>query len=308
MIAKIRDPKPVAHQNIQLIAAEPKEPEPAVNIVTRSGVSTSGTSQETRQNTSQEWVRRAPTKATALNLQQNKETFHEAKASFEETPLAEPQVPPSRGVPQQVPCSNNPEQTQQATTSGRGEEDESTGSIQAFLHSCLKLLRNDKAVGELQRMIDQCQQPSLSDSAHHAVHNITRHARTGREMKFTAQIGDFEMDEVVLDLGSEVNVLTKQTWEQMGSPQLALSPIHLRLANQQRVSPLGRLSQVPVNINGVHSSADFEVIEIIGDTKPYPALLGIDWAISNMAIINLKRRQMTFEDGQIRVIALLDPL
>ena len=65
-------------------------------------------------------------------------------------------------------------------------------------------------------MIDQCQQPSLSDSAHRAVHNITRHARTGREMKFTVQIGEFEMDEVVLDLGSEVNVLTKQTWEQMG--------------------------------------------------------------------------------------------
>ena len=32
-------------------------------------------------------------------------------------------------------------------------------------------------------------------------------------MKFTAQIGEFEMDEVVLDLGSKVNVLTKQTWE-----------------------------------------------------------------------------------------------
>ena len=60
-------------------------------------------------------------------------------------------------------------------------------------------------------MIDQCQQPSLPDSAHRAVHNITRHTRTRREMKFTAQIGEFEMDEVVLDLGSEVNVLTKQT-------------------------------------------------------------------------------------------------
>ena len=52
-------------------------------------------------------------------------------------------------------------------------------------------------------------------------------------MKLTTQIGEFEMDEVVLDLGSEVNVLTKQTWQQMGSPQLAISPIHLRLANQQ---------------------------------------------------------------------------
>ena len=59
------------------------------------------------------------------------------------------------------------------------------------------------------------------------VHNIMGHTRTVREMRLTAQIGEFEMDEVILDLGSEVNVLTKQTWEQMGSPKLARSPIHL---------------------------------------------------------------------------------
>src|SRR5271155_3780857 len=115
------------------------------------------------------------------------------------------------------------------------------------------------------------------------------------------------MDEVILDLGSEVNVLTKQTWEQMGSPKLLRSPIHLRLANQQRVSPLGRLPQIPVDIDGVRSFADFEVIEITGDTRPYPALLGIDWAFDNMAVINLKKRQMTFEDKQVQVISPLDP-
>ena len=52
--------------------------------MTHSGASTSGTSQETGKNISQEWVRRAPGKATALDLQKNKETFHEAKASFDE--------------------------------------------------------------------------------------------------------------------------------------------------------------------------------------------------------------------------------
>ena len=116
-------------------------------------------------------------------------------------------------------------------------------------------------------------------------------------MKLTTQIGEFEMDEVILDLGSEVNVLTKQTWEQMGSPQLVRSPIHLRLANQQWVSPLGRLPQVPVDIDGVRTFADFEVIEIIGDSRPYPALLSIDWEIGSKAVIDLKRRQMTFEDA-----------
>ena len=110
----------------------------------------------------------------------------------------------------------------------------------------------------------------------------------------------------------------------MGNPKLVRSPIHMRLANQQWVSPLGRLSQVlanqqwvsplgrlsqvPVDIDRVRSSANFEVIEIIGDSRPYPALLGIDWVIGNMAVVDLKRRQMTFEDTQIWVIAPLDPL
>ena len=133
-------------------------------------------------------------------------------------------------------------------------------------------------------------------STQRVVHSIMGHTRKGREMRLTTQIGEFEMDEVILDLGSEVNVLTKQTWEQMGSPKLARSPLHLRLANQQRVSPLGRLPQVPVDIDGVRSFADFEVIEIIGDSRPYPVLLGIYWAIDNMVVIDLKKRQMTFED------------
>ena len=44
-------------------------------------------------------------------------------------------------------------------------------------------------------------------SAQRAVNNIMGHTRTGREMRLIAQIGEFEMDEVILDLGSEVNVL-----------------------------------------------------------------------------------------------------
>ena len=82
-------------------------------------------------------------------------------------------------------------------------------------------------------------------------------------MRLNAQIGDYDMDEVILDLGSEVNVLTKQTWELMGKPKLRYSPIQLRLANPQRVSPMGRLSNVPVDIDGVRSLVDFKVIEII---------------------------------------------
>ena len=51
-------------------------------------------------------------------------------------------------------------------------------------------------------------------------------------MRLNAQIREYDMTAVILDLGSEVNVLTKQTCEQIGKPTLDWSPIQLRLANQ----------------------------------------------------------------------------
>jgi hypothetical protein len=60
-----------------------------------------------------------------------------------------------------------------------------------------------------------------------------------------------------------------------------------------------------VDIDGVRTFADFEVIEIVDDNCPYPALLEIDWAFDNSTVVDLKKRRMTFEKAGLRVIALL---
>jgi len=60
--------------------------------------------------------------------------------------------------------------------------------------------------------------------------------------------------------------------------------------NQVKVFSLGRLSSVPVDLDGVRSVTEFEVIEIVDDRNPYLTLLGIEWALNNDAIINLKRK------------------
>ena len=93
----------------------------------------------------------------------------------------------------------------------------------------------------------------------------------------------------------------------MGKPTLAWSPIQLRLANQQKIVPLGRFMDLQIDIDGVSTFADFKVIEIIDDSNPYPSLLGIEWAMENAAVINLKKRQMIFEGRYLRVILPLDP-
>ena len=83
------------------------------------------------------------------------------------------------------------------------------------------------------------------------VQKIGKHAlRTGREMRLTSQISEYEMDQVILDLGLDTNVLPKQTWECMGRPMLQWSHIQLRMANQQKIFPMGRLQGVTVDIEG----------------------------------------------------------
>jgi hypothetical protein len=63
------------------------------------------------------------------------------------------------------------------------------------------------------------------------VNYICKKRRTSREFSLNANIGDFNMRNIILDLGFEVNVLPKKTWEAMGEPQLGYSPIQLNLTN-----------------------------------------------------------------------------
>lgn len=62
----------------------------------------------------------------------------------------------------------------------------------------------------------------------------------------------------------------------MGKNGETWSPIHLRMENQQKIIPMGRLHGVTVDIEGASALADFEVIEIVNDSNTYHAILGID--------------------------------
>ena len=92
----------------------------------------------------------------------------------------------------------------------------------------------------------------------------------------------------------------------MGEPKFEWSNIQLCMANHQKIIPLGRLSNIMVDIAGVKVQADFEVIQVVEDADPYPALLGLDWAIDMGGIIKLKKRIMVFVNNGTRVIVPLD--
>jgi len=69
---------------------------------------------------------------------------------------------------------------------------------------------------------------------------------------------------------------------------------------------MGRLQGITVDMEGVSTHTNFEVIEIVYDNNPYPALLGVDWATDMNAIINLKKWRMIFKNKSLCVVVPLD--
>jgi hypothetical protein len=49
----------------------------------------------------------------------------------------------------------------------------------------------------------------------------------------------------------------------MGEPTLGYSSVQLKLESQHKVLPIGRLKGVIVDLDGVRTMEDFEVIEIV---------------------------------------------
>jgi hypothetical protein len=141
-----------------------------------------------------------------------------------------------------------------------------------FLYTCIKLVQDESAVQELQNLIRKYELGRIDPLLNREVHQIDKKKRKKKELHSNAQIGEYEIDYVVLDLGSKVNVMMKQTWAMMGKPNLIYSPIRLRMTNHQVVSPFGRLEHVPEDIDGVRTFTDFEVIDIFDDNFPYPTL------------------------------------
>ena len=43
-----------------------------------------------------------------------------------------------------------------------------------------------------------------------------RKIRTGKEFRLDAQVDGYEIKDVMLDLGSDVNILSNKSWEAMG--------------------------------------------------------------------------------------------
>ena len=62
--------------------------------------------------------------------------------------------------------------------------------------------------------------------------------------------------------------------------------------NQSKVLQIGRVMQVPVEVEVLRKYAEFKVIEIVDEKKIYPTLLGIDCVNSQPRYYKLQENDL----------------
>jgi hypothetical protein len=286
LLVKIQEKRNQNNHNVQWISTKSRDDEQNINIVTRGGTKI-GNDTVRRELAQSQWIKKNTEPRKQFNAPKQKESFKEARQEFHKVDVASNSTTqPVKEAPEyEIPPSLD-------HTNGMQPKGQVI-NIKDILQSYVTVLSDPSYVKILQNILEKCSSETEEKLQPNIVNHLHTRRRTSRELRLNDNIGDFNMGDIILDLGSEVNVLPKNTWQCMGEPTLGYSNVQLKLPNQHRVLPTGRLKGVIVDIDGVCTKADFEVIKIVGGTTPYPTLLGLDWAFDNQAIINLKKKNDT---------------
>ena len=153
---------------------------------------------EGKKNVEDTWAWKEGDKSHRFNVQRERETFIGVKKNF-----MSPRASTSTTQKKIIPLKKKPKEITKS-------KEVDTSILKSFLHTCMKLFRDHKFVKGLQELIDKCASTKDQQPEPCIVHKVYKHKkRTSKEMWLTTQIDDYEIDQVILDLGSDANFIPK---------------------------------------------------------------------------------------------------
>ena len=158
-------------------------------------------------------------------------------------------------------------------TTNKEKEQAKSQIIKEILH----LLSNEKVAQSLVDTLSMLKEESNTQRISKNIAYMSNNTQNDFDPQVDLQINEFLIPRVVLDFGSQLNILTKDTWEKLGRPQLVKSYYYLKLADQGLIEPLGLCRNVQTTIMGISVKIDFKMIETKEGSKSYPALVGRPW-------------------------------
>lgn len=107
-----------------------------------------------------EWVQKLTDKPSTFDLKKQKETFLQGQRDFGDVTVScSKTIDKGKGIVS-IPLQSDPYacEDQQLLNSIHHEENKTIGLVKSFLQSYLKLLRDERALCEMQSLIDKCEQ------------------------------------------------------------------------------------------------------------------------------------------------------
>jgi hypothetical protein len=110
--------------------------------------------------------------------------------------------------------------------------------------------------------------------------NDHRHVRLSvifkEKEQVEARIGDFNID-CILDEETQVNIMPEKTWEAIGKSTMIPSLGVTSLFRGKLVNLCGRLTRIPMIVNGTSTEEDFDIIKSFEDSAPFTMLIEKPW-------------------------------
>ena len=150
------------------------------------------------------------------------------------------------------------------------------------------LIQTDKSVGQFIDLLHQIKSTN-SEKQTKNICSLNQKDKNDVDPLVDLEIEGFHVRQVVLDFGSQVNIMTRDTWERMGRPRLYESGIYLKLADQGLIEPIGVWKNVDTTIKGISTKVDFEIIDPKEGASSFPALVGRPWGRKMKASISLDK-------------------
>ncbi len=88
------------------------------------------------------------------------------------------------------------------------------------------------------------------------------------------QVGKTIVEEVLLDGGANVNIITGNLRKKLGLPKPRPTPYHLRMADYSMTRPLGIIRNLKIHIHGIPYVTTFTILQNNVVDSSYFMLLG----------------------------------
>jgi hypothetical protein len=88
------------------------------------------------------------------------------------------------------------------------------------------------------------------------------------------QVGKNIIEDVMLDGGTSVNIITKNLKTKLGLPKPRPAPYHLRMTDHSMTKPLGIIKNLKIQIHGIPYVVAFTVLQNNVVDSNYSMLLG----------------------------------